>query len=99
MTYLIGGKSIQKENLQIQFSDIDGKEKIVNPVENQAPNLGINGFIHDLMINPFGYILISEIQVIHLFHLFNLIKIAIPIFTKIGKNVVHYSKNSTNMVF
>ena len=62
MTYLIGGKTIQKDKYEIKLNDFD-QEEIITPVSNNIPNLGINGYIHDLMSNPFGYLLISEIQV------------------------------------
>lgn len=64
MTYLIGGKTVQKDQYEIKLSDIEGAEEIITPVSNQVPNLGVNGYIHELMSNPFGYLLISEIQVI-----------------------------------
>ena len=62
MTYLIGGKTIQKDQYEIKLNDLD-QEEIISPKSNQIPNLGINGYIHDLMSNPFGYVLISQIQV------------------------------------
>jgi hypothetical protein len=67
MTYLIGGKIIQKEQYEIKLSDFDGEEEIITPVSNQIPNLGINGYIHELMSSPFGYLLISDIQVNYFF--------------------------------
>jgi hypothetical protein len=69
MTYLIGGKLIQKDQYEIKLNDFD-QEEIITPVSNQIPNLGINGYIHDLMSNPFGYVLISEIQVRKKFSLY-----------------------------
>ena len=62
MAYLIGSKTIQKDQYEIKLNDLD-QEEIITPVSNSIPNLGVNGFIHELMINPFGYILITEIQV------------------------------------
>ena len=63
MIYLIGGKTIQKENYELRFNDFDGDEAKVSPVSSIIPNLGVNGFIHELMSNPFGFLLLSEIQV------------------------------------
>ena len=63
MNFLIGGKTIQKDSYEIKLNDIEGDEAIVHSLSNQTPNLGINGFIHYLMNNPFGFLLISEIQV------------------------------------
>lgn len=67
MIHLIGGKIIQKENYEIKLTDFDGDEEIITPLSNQIPNLGVNGYIHDLMNNPFGYLLLSEIQVKNFF--------------------------------
>ena len=63
LKYLIGGKTVHKESYDIKLSDVDGNEEITSPSSLHTPNLGINGYMHYLMNNPFGFLLISEIQV------------------------------------
>jgi hypothetical protein len=58
---LIGPQINYKENYDIHFDDVDNS-KIISPSGAIAFH-GIQGLIHELKLNPFGYLIISEIQV------------------------------------